>query len=98
MCTSARTGAITLSMSQMPWWMDWKCQLLAGLHVDRDDRAGEQVLAAALRAVLRGVAAARVAERPVDQPELRVDRRVHPRRGAAGLPRGALPGVVAGLA
>jgi hypothetical protein len=24
--TSARTGAITLSMSQMPWWIDWKCQ------------------------------------------------------------------------
>jgi hypothetical protein len=24
--TSTRTSAITLSMSQMPWWMDWKCQ------------------------------------------------------------------------
>src|ERR1041384_920741 len=26
MCTSAGTGASTLSMSQMPWWIDWKCQ------------------------------------------------------------------------
>jgi hypothetical protein len=33
MRTSTRTGAITLSMSQMPWWMDWKCQRYAPVRM-----------------------------------------------------------------
>src|SRR5690606_5080381 len=55
------------------------------------------VLPAVLGAVVEGQAATRVAEGVVDQAELRVDRRVHPRGRPAGPPRVAFPGVVAEL-
>jgi hypothetical protein len=58
----------------------------AGLQVERNDRVGEQVLAAAFTAVDGAPAAARVAEGPIHEAEFRVDGRVHPRRGAAVLP------------
>jgi hypothetical protein len=69
----------------------------AGLEVHRHDRTGEQVQAGTLRTVLGGPVTPGVAERPVDQAELGVDRRMQPRGGAAGLPGVAFPGVVADL-
>src|SRR5262249_20957373 len=72
--------------------------VLAGLHVHRDDRAGEQVLAAALRTVLRRTATPAVAKGPKDHAQIGVERRVHPRGRSTGLPGGSFPGVVAELA
>ena len=69
----------------------------AGFDVERDDRVGEQVVAATRRAVLRR-SGAHIAEREVDQAQVRIDRRVDPRRGAAFLPAVAFPGVVAEFA
>ena len=63
----------------------------AGLHVEREDRRREEVVAAALRSVLIGRG---IADRDVDHAELRIDRRMRPERSAAVRPRIAFPRVV----
>ena len=67
----------------------------AGLQVERDDRHGEQIVAAALCAV---VVRTGVASRDVNHPEVGIDRRMRPNRRAAVLPGIAFPRVVAKLA
>ena len=73
---------MTLSMSQMSWWIDWKCQRYSPVRrssatIELANRFCPPRASRPARS-----AAARVAEGPVDQPELGVDRRMDPRRRA----------------
>src|SRR5206468_12849369 len=67
---------------------------LAGVEVERDDRAGVEVVARVHVAGPRGG----VAGAPVRQVELRIVVPRDPHRPAAGLPRVAAPGLAAWLA
>ena len=70
--------------------------LLAGLDVERDQRAREEVVAVAMAAV---VVAGRRLDRHVDVAELLVGRHLRPRAGVAGVgPRLVEPRLVARLA
>ena len=66
---------------------------LAGLRLEREHRAGIEIVAGAHR----GVERPRVADAPIDRVQLRVVRAGDPGRSAAELPGVALPGVAAGL-
>ena len=68
---------------------------LARRRIERDHGAGEQVVALAYRAVVERT---RVADRPIQQIQLRVVRTGQPGRATAELPRIAGPRVVAELA
>ncbi len=67
----------------------------AGFGVERDHGAGIQVVAGPDVAVPVG---RRIADRPVEEVELRVERTGQPGRTATGLPGVILPGLAAGVA
>src|SRR6188508_1276190 len=71
--------------------------VFAGARLERDDRGGEQVVAGANRTVEIG---AGITGREVDEPELGIDGRRIPHRGAAVHPDLVVlrPGIVAELA
>ena len=66
---------------------------LAGLRLEREHRAGVEVVAGAHRRVER----AGIADAPIDRVQLRIVGAGDPGRSAAELPGVALPGVAAGL-
>ena len=69
----------------------------AGFCVEGDDQIGKEVLPRTLRSVY-GAATAGVAKRPIEQPQFRIDGRMHPGRSAASFPGIAVsPGIVAKL-
>ena len=55
-----------------------------GLVVEGDHRAAEQIVARPTLAILRAIAAAHIAKRYIDHPELGIDRALLPRRRPAG--------------
>ena len=67
---------------------------LAALGIERNHRAGVEIVARPYRRVER----ARIADAPVDRVQLGIERAGDPGRAAAELPGVALPGFVAGLA
>ena len=66
---------------------------LAGLRVEREHRAGIEIVAGAHGRVERS----RIADAPIDRVQLRIIRAGDPGRSAAQLPGVALPGIAAGL-